>query len=171
MSNKKLIPKDNVLFFEINQNKNLAPKVKNFLISNWYSTIMVIHQEIIDMAKLEGFIAVNNNEIVGLMTYKIYEDHIEIISLNSKFKGIGIGSHLIDLLIKKAKQLNFKYINTFTTNDNINAIKFYQINGFKFKKLYNDVIKESRKIKPEIPLVGESGIGIFDEIEFEMEIL
>ena len=31
-------------------------------------------------------------------------------------------------------------------------------------------MEESRKLKPEIPLIGEYEIPIRDEIEFEMEI-
>ena len=39
-----------------------------------------------------------------------------------------------------------------TTNDNINAIRFYQKRGFDMERLFHNALDMSRKIKPEIPL-------------------
>ena len=33
--------------------------------------------------------------------------------------------------------------------------------------LYHNALEESRKLKPEIPLIGENGIPLSHEIEFE----
>ncbi|WP_197537949.1 hypothetical protein [Clostridium bornimense] len=52
-------------------------------------------------------------------------------------------------------------------NDNINAIKFYQKRGFDMIKIYHNAIEESRKLKPIIPLIGNYGIPIKHEIEFQ----
>jgi hypothetical protein len=57
-----------------------------------------------------------------------------------------------------------------TSNDNINALKFYQKRGFVFKNIYINEMENARKLKPEIPLLGDYGIPIKDEIEFEMII-
>jgi ribosomal protein S18 acetylase RimI-like enzyme len=57
-----------------------------------------------------------------------------------------------------------------TTNDNTNALRFYQKLGFHMRALHPDIISEYRKIKPEIPLKGEDGIPICDEIELEMDL-
>jgi hypothetical protein len=56
-----------------------------------------------------------------------------------------------------------------STNDNLNALKFYQKRGFSLVKLYKNAVNETRKkIKPEIPLIGENGIPIRDEVELEI---
>ena len=55
-----------------------------------------------------------------------------------------------------------------TTNDNINAIRFYQKRGFDMVCLYHNAMDVSRKLKPEIPLIGENGIPLRHELEFEM---
>ncbi|HEX7715028.1 MAG TPA: GNAT family N-acetyltransferase, partial [Bacillota bacterium] len=55
-----------------------------------------------------------------------------------------------------------------TTNDNLAAIRFYQLRGFVLVALHRDAIAQSRKLKPEIPLRGIDGIPIRDEIELEV---
>lgn len=54
-----------------------------------------------------------------------------------------------------------------TTNDNTNALRFYQKRGFMMTNLYVDAVKEARKIKQEIPLVGYDNIAILHEIQLE----
>ena len=58
-----------------------------------------------------------------------------------------------------------------TTNDNLNALRFWQKRGFHLIKIYPSAIdKVSRKIKPQIPKMGADGIPIRDEIELEMKL-
>lgn len=57
-----------------------------------------------------------------------------------------------------------------TTNDNLNALRFYQKRGYHIVAIYPDAIADSRKIKPQIPLNGAFGIPIQDEIELELLI-
>ncbi|MGV3240578.1 GNAT family N-acetyltransferase, partial [Streptococcus hyovaginalis] len=51
-----------------------------------------------------------------------------------------------------------------TTNDNLLALKFYQKRGYCLAELLKDAVKEARKIKPEIPFLGNDGIPIRDEV-------
>jgi len=55
-----------------------------------------------------------------------------------------------------------------TTNDNINAIKFYQKRGFDLKAAHINAMDISRKLKPGIPLIGMHNIPIKHELEFEI---
>jgi RimJ/RimL family protein N-acetyltransferase len=57
-----------------------------------------------------------------------------------------------------------------TTNDNTRALRFYQRQGFQLIALHFDAIEVSRKLKPEIPLVGYGGIVIRHELELEMAL-
>ena len=41
---------------------------------------------------------------------------------------------------------------------------------FCISSFYKNAMEESRKLKPEIPLIGEYEIPIRDEMEFEIEI-
>ena len=42
--------------------------------------------------------------------------------------------------------------------------------GFQITAIHPDAVTESRKIKPEIPLIGLEGIPLRDEIELSMEL-
>ena len=57
-----------------------------------------------------------------------------------------------------------------TTNDNLRALAFYQKRGFELAALRRGALNESRKLKPSIPLIGENGIPLRDEIELEMSL-
>ena len=55
-----------------------------------------------------------------------------------------------------------------TTNDNLNALRFYQKRGFVLVAVHRNAMEQARKLKPEIPLIGNDGIPLRDEIELEM---
>ncbi len=92
---------------------------------------------------------------------------LEIITLNVLKQREGIGRTLVNAAIEEAKNLSCSRIWVITTNDNIPALKFYQAIGFTVTRIHKDAIKESRKLKPEIPLYGIDEIPITDEIELE----
>ena len=55
-----------------------------------------------------------------------------------------------------------------TTNDNVDALRFYQKRGFPLQTLRVNMLETSRKLKPEIPLNGNYDIPIRDEIELAL---
>jgi RimJ/RimL family protein N-acetyltransferase len=69
-----------------------------------------------------------------------------------------------------ARQHGCQRVWLITTNDNLNALRFYQKRGFELVAVHRRAIDEARKIKPEIPLIGEYGIPIRDEIELEIAL-
>ena len=50
----------------------------------------------------------------------------------------------------------------------MHALGFYQKRGFRLVAVHPGAVNESRKLKPEIPLIGNDGIPIRDEIELEI---
>jgi hypothetical protein len=50
----------------------------------------------------------------------------------------------------------------------LTALRFYQQCGFVLAAIHRNALEQSRKLKPEIPLVGNDGIPLRDEIELEM---
>lgn len=95
----------------------------------------------------------------------------QIITINSLIEKKGLGSRLIEKVKEEAKRLRLKKIKTITTNDNLNGLRFYQKRGFRMVKIWKSAVEKSRKIKPEIPLFGENGIPICDEVELEMDVV
>ncbi|MBD5402675.1 GNAT family N-acetyltransferase [bacterium] len=90
--------------------------------------------------------------MIGLITYIVYNDILEITSLDSLRENQGIGSELVATVIHEAKERKLQKIVLITTNDNINAIRFYQKRGFDMAHLFRNAMDISRKSKPEIPL-------------------
>ena len=144
------------------------PMVNEFIIKHWYSTKIIIRGKEFDLSTVDGILALENNQIKGLVTYIFYDDVCEIMSLDSLEQSKGIGTILINNVIEISKKAKCKKIVLITTNDNINAIGFYQKRGFDMINLYHNALDVSRKLKPEIPLIGENNIPLRHEIEFQM---
>lgn len=52
-----------------------------------------------------------------------------------------------------------------TTNDNVDALRFYQRHGFRLHALHPGAVDRSRAtLKPEIPPLGAHGIPLRDEL-------
>ena len=143
-------------------------RVDAFIKQHWHTTTMIIRGKEIDMTKTEGFFFSEGKEMIGLITYIFYDNILEITSLDSLHENQGIGSKLVEAVIHEAKERKLQKIVLITTNDNINAIKFYQKRGFDMVRLFHNALDVSRKLKPEIPLIGENSIPLRHEIEFEL---
>ena len=148
-----------------NENRTM---VNEFIIQHWFSTIMIVRGKEVDLSKVDGMIALENNEIKGLITYILYNGICEIMSLDSVEQSKGIGTELVHHIIDIAKESKCTRILLITTNDNINALRFYQKRGFDMVMLYHNALDKSRKLKPDIPLIGENNIPLKHEIELEM---
>ena len=55
-----------------------------------------------------------------------------------------------------------------TTNDNAPAIAFYLAVGLRLVALHRGAVRDSRAMKPGIPLRGVNDVPIEDELEFEL---
>lgn len=147
--------------------KDMEEKVKEFMVGNWGSTVMVSRGHLHELHKLPGFIAVEEGQIKGIVTYAVAGDSFEMVSLDSFAEKKGIGSQLIECVVNEAKKQGLQKVWLITTNDNINAIRFYQKRGFVMTHLYIGAVEEARKLKKEIPQTGYDGIPILHEIQFE----
>lgn len=146
-------------------------EINDFIMSHWFSTIMVVRGELVDMTILDGFVMYEGEKIIGLITYKIKASECELMSLDSLMENQGIGTTLVKKVIEIAMYNKCNRIKLITTNDNINALRFYQKLGFDMTKIYHNALDISRKLKPSIPLLGEFNIPLKHEIEFEMDLL
>jgi GNAT superfamily N-acetyltransferase len=143
--------------------------VNEFILKQWYSMVMVVHGESISLENADGWFASEDEIIIGLITYRIVNSEMEILSLDSLKENKGIGTSLLNKAVEAATNSGCSRIMLITTNDNLNALQFYQKRGFDIVKLHINAVEQSRKIKPEIPLIGFNGIPIRHEIELEMK--
>ncbi|MHA2379854.1 MAG: GNAT family N-acetyltransferase [Candidatus Thorarchaeota archaeon] len=143
------------------------PWVRQVSIDHWASEVVVTKGKVYLVEELAGFVALLLGERVGLLTYHMQDDSCEILTLNSLFEKQGIGTALLSTMEKEAEATGCGRLWLITTNDNLEALGFYQKRGFSIVAVYSDAIAESRRLKPEIPLTNENGIPIKDEIELE----
>ncbi len=115
------------------------------------------------VAELPGFIARIGGDRSGFATYWLAEDACELVTIDAFRQFCGIGTALLRAVREAAGDRHLWLI---TTNDNIDAIRFYQRRGFVLTAIYPNAIEESRKLKPQIPRVGNHGIPIRDELLF-----
>jgi GNAT superfamily N-acetyltransferase len=144
--------------------------VQSFVDARWGSDMMIVHGSIFYISQLAGFAAFIEDTVVGLITYYLSNNGCEITSLDSLREGQGIGTELLEAVKAAARQAGCKRLFLCTTNDNIHALRFYQKRGFVLSALRINAVTEARKIKPQIPLLGDNGIPIRDEIELEMRL-
>ncbi len=146
------------------------PLVNQFFIDNWFSTDMSLRGKIIDGTKLDGFLLREEENIIGLVTYTFFENICEIVSLDSKKENIGIGTALLKKAEKVAIDNNCTKMRLITTNDNMRALQFYQKRGYFLTKLYPNAMEEVRKLKSNVPILGNNEIPLRDELELEKNL-
>jgi ribosomal protein S18 acetylase RimI-like enzyme len=139
--------------------------------TNWGSEKAVSRGRVHDGPSLPGFVAVaEDGQPVGLALHRIEGESCELVVLDSLVEGQGIGSALIDAVRDVALKARCRRLWLITTNDNLHAIGFYQKRGFVLVAVHREALTESRRLKPEIPLIGYEGIPLRDEIELEINL-
>ena len=142
--------------------------VSRFIAEHWGAEIVVSRGVVYHPQDLPGFVAIQEGEKVGLVTYNIEGESCEVVTINSTQPSSGVGTALIEAVRDIAIKSRCKRLWLITTNDNLNALRFYQKRGFVLVAVHRNALDVSRKLKPEIPLIGDDGIPLRDEIELEM---
>ncbi len=120
--------------------------------------------------RLDGIKAVRHDETLGFACYERVADACEIVVLVSLTRSKGIGSALVAAMQRKAKEHGCRRIRVFTTNDNLDARRFYEKRGFRIAAMHRDAMAKVRRYKPQLPTIGANGIPLRDMIELEMAL-
>jgi ribosomal protein S18 acetylase RimI-like enzyme len=144
--------------------------VERQLLESWGSTIVVTRGRVHDASRLSALVAVQDGELVGLATFDLDDGDCELVTLDALRQRKGIGSTLLARVAEHAAERGCRRVWLITTNDNINAIRFYQRRGMRLIAVHPGAVDEARRIKPTIPVSGEHGIPIHDELEFELRL-
>jgi ribosomal protein S18 acetylase RimI-like enzyme len=125
------------------------------------------HGELIDAMPLDGLVAWIGDEPVGHLTYRVAGPEWEVVTIGSTRPGAGVGGALMDALLARAAQAGAERVWLITTNDNTNALRFYQRHGFDLVRLDRDAVTRSRRhLKPAIP-THIDGIPVRHELELQ----
>ncbi|WP_250008015.1 GNAT family N-acetyltransferase [Actinoplanes sp. M2I2] len=138
------------------------------LTGSWGSTVVVAHGVRYDAAELPALLAWSEGEPVGLLTYVIGDDGLEVVTLDAVVPRAGAGTALLAAAAERAWAAGADRLWLITTNDNLDALRFYQRRGLRIVAVVPGAVDEGRRLKPTIPLVGDHGIEIHDELVLEM---
>jgi GNAT superfamily N-acetyltransferase len=141
--------------------------IEQLLIARWGSTTVVRSGVVFDAASLPALIAENGS---GLATFAVQDNVAEIVTLDAHTPGQGIKTTLLERLVEMLPALGINAIRVTTTNDNLDALRFYQQRGFRIVAIRYGAIETARAESPSIPPIGFHGIPIRDEIELLREL-
>jgi GNAT superfamily N-acetyltransferase len=144
-------------------------EVLGILERRWGGRAVVARGEAIELAGLPGIVALDEEGgLAGILTYRLGEGSLEVVTLDALVEGRGAGTALVDAVREVARDANAWRIFLVTTNDNVRALSFYLHRGFRLVTVHQNAVTWSRQVKPSIPLAGEGGIAIEDEVELEI---
>lgn len=115
--------------------------------------------ELIDVLSLPGLVAEDDESRRGLLTYRDDGSSVEIAAICSELPGAGRA--LISALKSRFPTMPIWLV---TTNDNLRALRTYQRQDFALTELHSGAVTRARKLKPDIPLMGENEIPMRDEL-------
>jgi GNAT superfamily N-acetyltransferase len=125
--------------------------------------------ELVDARLPPALIAVDGERLVGVLTWITHADSLEVLTLHVTDQWRGTGTALLDGARRLAESLECRRMWLITTNDNLDALRFYQRRGFRLARLHPGAVNRSRLLlKPSIPEIGDHGIPLRDELELEL---
>lgn len=145
--------------------------VAQFMDDHWHSTKIVSRGQVYYGHLLDGFAAFDSGDkVVGLATYRLDGVACELVTLDSVLPRRGVGGLLVEAVKTAAAEAGCKRLWLITTNDNLPALRFYQKRGFRLTAVYPNALDESRRLKPQIPIIGLEGIPLRDELQLELTL-
>ena len=118
-----------------------------------------------------ALIAEEDGRLVGVLSYVVDGASCEVLTLHADVRGRGVGTALIGEVKRVATRAGCTRLWVVTTNDNIDALRFYQRRGFRLAALRRGAVDDSRtRLKPEIAEIGYHGIPLRDELELELSL-
>jgi len=147
-----------------------APRIAELLLQSWGDTRVVNRGRLRDASTMPAFIAERDGEAAGLLTYAIDATDLEIVTIDARVQHAGTGTALINAAGSFARQAGCRRVWLTTTNDNIDALRFYQRRGFALVALRPGALNRTRELKAVVPLTGYYGIPLMDELDLAMPL-
>jgi GNAT superfamily N-acetyltransferase len=146
------------------------PMIAWLMTELWGSATQIVHQTVYRPADLPGLIAERGSRVVGLLTFHVADGVLEVVTLNALERRAGVGTLLMEAAAAEARQLRCRELRLTTTNDNLDALRFYQRRGLRLVALRPGAVDRARAERPEIPPVGDYGIPLRDEIDLARRV-
>lgn len=136
----------------------------------WAGDVVVSRGVAHRVSSLAMLAAFDGSAVAGLATYAVAGDDCELVTLNAFVPRRGVGSALLDAVAGAAREAGCGRLWLVTTNDNLAAQRFYERRGLGLVAVHRGAVDDARRLKPSIPFVGEHGLEIHDELEYELRL-
>lgn len=146
-------------------------ELARLITESWGADVLVMGGMRYSSDMLDAFIArATDGTALGFITWTQRGQAALILSLNSLVEGAGIGERLLYEVVARARKASARTVRVMTTNDNTNALIYYQRRGFRMTALYAGAIDAYRAMNPKLRPIGFNGIPVRDAIELEMDL-
>jgi ribosomal protein S18 acetylase RimI-like enzyme len=134
--------------------------------------------ELMDPLDGAGLVAELRGQPVGLVTWVVggpfstpHEAEIRVLVVAKPARGRGLGGVLLEAAVKALATAGVERAWLVTTNDNVEALGFYQRRGWRLASLSVGAVDEARRVlKPAIAPRDATGIPIRDELILEHDV-
>lgn len=140
--------------------------IEAVLAERWGGPTIVVRGGAVDARLLPALVAGDRE---GLATYHVAR-RAELVTLDALTPGRGTGTALVSALADRLRARGVGVLRVTTTNDNLDALRFYQRRGFRLVRVRPGAVAGARRLKPSIPEVGAYGIPIRDEIDLVLDL-
>ncbi len=138
------------------------------VVKNWGSPYVASRLSLHRVSELPCLLAVDGERWLGAAVFRFAAGACELVLLEAFERGHGTGTALLDAVKELARKAGTRRLWLVTTNDNVDALRFYQRRDLRLVRLWPEAVTQARKLlKPEIPLIGAHGIPIRDELELD----
>jgi N-acetylglutamate synthase-like GNAT family acetyltransferase len=115
-----------------------------------------------------ALVAEESGKLAGVLTYTLTGTSCEVLTLHVVESWKGVGSALLAELEDVLRKAGCTRVWLITTNDNVDALRFYQRRGFHLVEIHPGAVDASRQnLKSSIPRRGNYGIPLRDELVLE----
>jgi GNAT superfamily N-acetyltransferase len=144
-----------------------AAWIGRVLEERWAGALILADGRSFDASSLPTLIAGDGD---GLAIHEVAGDRAELVVLEALIRRRGIGTALLAELAVRAARLGARSLHVGTTNDNLDALRFYQRRGFRLAEVRPGAVEAYRTVKPGIALVGSYGIPIRDGLRLMLNL-
>lgn len=145
------------------------PWVHRLLEKQW-GPVVISRGRVYQPDRLGALVATRGDERVGLLTYRLEAGALEVLTLDAVEPGRGAGTALLHAAAETGRRAGARRLWLITSNDNLDALLFYLRSGLRLVSVHLDAVEQSRRLKPSIPVVGDYGIPVRDELELELQL-
>jgi GNAT superfamily N-acetyltransferase len=136
----------------------------------WSGGALMLRGKIVHPKDVEAIAAYHDGRLAGVATWRLEGPVIYLATLNNITEQRGVGVALLEAIKQLGRQKGSALLRVIVTNDNLNALGFYQRRGFHIIAVHPGAIDTIRGLLPNIPTMGANRIPIRDEIELEIDL-